>query len=214
LDDLDSLRGLLRRGDTDAWRRLVRALAAPLFRYVRPAALDDSSAEDVVQQTFIRMLRAKLRDEGSLRTFAFRIATNLLRDEHRNRATRRRHEQGAAMGEVVHDDPTNRAAAAEAWQAALLLPAELREVVLLRYGQGFTAAEAAAVLGLPEGTVKTRQRRALETLRNALASAPALPVLEGDLAAAAMGADVSSAMLSRVEAIVMASIGTKTGVNI
>lgn len=204
---------MLKQGDAKAWRSLVRALAGPLFRYARPLSLDDDSAEEIVQQTFIRLSRARLKPQGSLRTLAFHIATNLTRDERRNQSTRQRHEQEAAMAEAIHDDPSRQAMAKEAWQRALALPVELREVVLLRYGQGFTAAETAAVLGIPEGTVKTRQRKALESLRGSAMAAPALLALEGDLQAAASTAPVPASLTTTVETAIMASIGAKTGTN-
>ena len=50
-------------------------------------------------------------------------------------------------------------------EAIRRLPGELRAVVVLRYFQGLTLAETARVLGLPPGTVSTRQRRALALLR-------------------------------------------------
>ena len=45
------------------------------------------------------------------------------------------------------------------------LPEQLRTVVILRYFSGYTQAETAAALGIPQGTVATRQRRALALLR-------------------------------------------------
>ncbi len=213
VNEIEHLRPLLARGDAEAWRSLVHALAGPLFRYARPLSLDDDSAEEIVQQTFVRLQRAKLKPQGSLRTLAFHVATNLMRDRRRNQATRQRHEQEAAMPEATTNDPSRQAEAKEAWDKALQLPVELREVVLLRYGQGFTAAEAAAVLGIPEGTVKTRQRKALEDLRGSALAAPALLALESDLQAAATATQVPTTLAPNLEAIVMASIGTKTGTN-
>lgn len=48
------------------------------------------------------------------------------------------------------------------------LPKELREIVILRYFSGFTLSETAKLLGIPQGTVVTRQRRALQLLRLSL----------------------------------------------
>ena len=50
-------------------------------------------------------------------------------------------------------------------EAILRLPRELKEVILLRYFSGFTLADTAQSLGIPQGTVVTRQRRALHLLK-------------------------------------------------
>src|SRR5690606_19300729 len=94
---------------------------------------------------------------------------------------------------------------------------ELREVVMLRFAHGFTAAEAATALGIPEGTVKTRQRTALERLRDVLtrggfASTPALIDLEGSLHQGAAQITVPETVLLTLETAIMASIGPKTAV--
>lgn len=209
MPSIEHLRPALADNDPQAWRTLVRELAAPLFRYVRPMVLDDDSANELVQRTFIRLHGAKLKAQGSLRTFCFFIATNLARDAARNAATRAKHEQEATM-QPSTADPETAAIAREAWQRALALPLELREVILLRFGQGFTAAEAANALGIPEGTVKTRQRDALERLRQAMPAA-ALPMLEQGMVECGQPTPVPSLLVSQVEAMVMASIGTKAG---
>lgn len=204
MDDLEQLRPRLAARDAEAWRALIHALSDRLFRYVRPMVRDDDAARDVVQQAFIRLHGAKLRAAGSLRTACFFIATNLVRETYRKAATRSRHEQEAAMAEAIQDDPARHAMANEAWRSAMQLPHELREVVLLRYGEGFTAAEAAAVLGIPEGTVKTRQRKALESLRGSALAAPAL-LHEG-----AQATPVPAGLANSMEGMVMANLGTKT----
>lgn len=209
LPSIEHLRPALAENDPQAWRTLVRELAEPLFRYVRPMVPDDDSANELVQRTFVRLHGAKLKAQGSLRTFCFFIATNLARDAARNAATRAKHEQEATM-QPSNADPEAAAIAREAWQRALALPLELREVILLRFGQGFTAGEAAAALGIPEGTVKTRQRQALERLRQAM-PAVALPMLEQGMVECGQPTPVPSLLVSQVEAFVMASIGTKAG---
>lgn len=224
-DNLETLREGLREGDSDAYRSLVRALAEPLYRYVRPGLGDDALGEDVVQQVFVRVFKARerLHTHGNIRTFCFFVATNLMRDALRRRAVRKDRESHAAelaMRDSKIDEAAARVLAAEAWERAKQLPEDLREVILLRFGQGFTAAQAAEVLGIPEGTVKTRQREALEQLRKGLlATAVVLSLTDLGLEAALVGGATSSVsvptmLTANVEALVMASISARTGVSI
>ncbi|MEZ5992033.1 MAG: sigma-70 family RNA polymerase sigma factor [Planctomycetota bacterium] len=213
--DLEQLRKALREGDNSAFRQVVRELTEPLYRYVRPQV--GASAEDVVQQTFIRLWkhRKRLKTQGSLRTYLYFIATNLVRDTQRREALRRKRENEAAEMQTT-EAPGMKALAREAFEAAKQLSPELHEVVLLRYGQGFTAVETADALGIPEGTVKTRQRSAIEKLREKLLSVGALPAgldLEQSMREGAKtSVKVPSSLVTNMEALVMANAGTNAGV--
>ncbi|CAG0940006.1 partial ECF RNA polymerase sigma factor SigL, partial [Anaerolineae bacterium] len=224
-DSLESLREALRTGDPEAYRGLVRQMSEPVFRYVRPMLGDDSLAQDVVQQTCINIYRqrARLAEQGSLRAYCFMIATNLVRDEKRRSRARKQRETSAAESAMRAISPQGaemQALAVEAFEAAKRLPEELREVVLLRFGQGLTAAEAATALGIPEGTVRTRQRSALEKLRQKLLAASPLAAIEDPKLESALceGSNalvpVPDSLVTNVEALVMASIGTKAGVSV
>ncbi|MCC7508797.1 MAG: sigma-70 family RNA polymerase sigma factor [Planctomycetes bacterium] len=205
-------------GDEDAWRNLVRTLGEPLLRYAAGMTGDADSAQDIVQSAFARLFRHRrnLRSE-TLRALCYSTTGNLARDYLRRRKLRNRPPEP-----VVNTDPSpeQHAIAREAWTAALSLPEELREIVVLHFGHGLSLAEVGEVVGSPKGTVSTRLRRALEELRErlkysgalvALPSPDALGPFLADNSDLASTAQVSPSLVQNLELIVMASIG-KQGV--
>jgi RNA polymerase sigma-70 factor (ECF subfamily) len=155
---------------------LVRALyaehAAALWSFVVPLVDGDRArAQDVVQET---MLRAWRRPEvlgqpgGSVRPWLFTVARHLVIDEWRRHRTDR--DVPLESGpEASADDGTD--AVLDSWivgDALTRLSPQHRAVIEQCYFQGRTTADAAAVLGIPEGTVKSRAHYALRALRLAL----------------------------------------------
>lgn len=87
-----------------------------------------------------------------------RILINVCRDELRRRGRELAMEElPETAGEAFDALPLK--------QAIRRLPGQLRDVIILRYFTGLTLEETASALGLPRGTVSTRQRRALELLK-------------------------------------------------
>ncbi|MCC6573165.1 MAG: sigma-70 family RNA polymerase sigma factor [Planctomycetes bacterium] len=216
---IEHLTPQLARGDEEAFRSLVRALGEPLFAFAASRTRDSTRAQDVVQTAFIRVYRQRANlQQGTLRAYCYRIVENLTRDNARDAALRGEREREAASmrPELASSDPQRAAMAREAWQAALNLPGELRDVVLLHHGQGLSMAEAGAVLDIPKGTVQTRLQRAMDSLREKLgATALALPALGmGDLLGQHTGfaAPVAAppSFISSVETAVMATIAQKS----
>ncbi len=160
----------LARGDGTAFAELYDACADRVHHYlvVRLGSRDD--ADDLLQQTFLRMARApqNLATVENLPGYVFTIARNeaarLLADKSRLRSA----SQLVAADmyrEATSDDQAARDSA-EALTAALeRLPVEQREIVELKTSAGLTLAEIADVTGTPPGTVATRYRAALARLR-------------------------------------------------
>jgi len=121
-------------------------------------------AQEAVQETWIRVIRhAKtFRARSSFATWIYRIAVHRCRDVMaRERAVARRNSNAATP-------PEPRGLGAElAWARGVVagLPQGEREVVLLCHMRGMTHEQAAAVLGIPPGTLKTRMTRAMQRLR-------------------------------------------------
>jgi RNA polymerase sigma-70 factor (ECF subfamily) len=136
---------------------------------------DDAAAEDLLQETFLTLPRvvARFRGEASLRSFLLGIAVRHA-SHHVRAASRRR----AAMDEAAReprescstpDDDAQRAQLAQALLGALdTLPVDQRVAVVLCEVEGYTSGEAAAIVGAPEGTVRTRLMHAKRKLRAAL----------------------------------------------
>ncbi|WP_243421232.1 sigma-70 family RNA polymerase sigma factor [Pseudoflavonifractor phocaeensis] len=100
----------------------------------------------------------KLRQPQFFDTWLVRILINVCRDELRRRSRELAVER---LPETAGEDFD----ALPLKEAIRRLPEELREVIILRYFSGFTLEETAQTLGLPRGTVSTRQRKALALLK-------------------------------------------------
>ncbi len=140
--------------------RRAEAAKARLYRTSLLYLGGEAAAVDAVDEAVYRGLRAcrKLRQEAYFDTWLTRILINVCNAELRRR------KRELAMEQLPET-------AAEEFDALPLkdairrLPQQLREVVVLRYFTGLTLAETARTLGVPPGTVSTRQRRALALLR-------------------------------------------------
>jgi RNA polymerase sigma-70 factor (ECF subfamily) len=168
----------VRGGDRDAYADLVTRHASVA---VRTAALlgAGGDAEDVVQEAFVKAFAGldRFHPGAPFRPWLLRIVANETRNVHRAAGRRLAREQRAwAQTQPLllagPDDPADTLLSAER-RAALVrglsqLSPALRQVVTCRYLLDLDEAETCAVLGWPRGTVKSRLRRALSKLRDAL----------------------------------------------
>ena len=154
---------------------LVRTLyaehAGPLLRYaLHLTSGDRQRAEDIVQETLLRAwLHPDAIAERPARPWLFAVARNLAVDAYRARRARP-HEVGEKALELI-SAPDEADRALESWAVADALKAlrpEHRGVLLETYYRGRSVAEAAVVLGIPAGTVKSRTFYALRALKLAL----------------------------------------------
>jgi RNA polymerase sigma-70 factor (ECF subfamily) len=165
---------LARTADADAAiRQLYACHAEALHGYVERFCPDRASADDIVQETFIRAWRhlPRLRaDNRPIRPWMFRVARNLLIDS--DRAARSRpttvREQPAEEGR--DDTGLNQVLDRHLLASALqhLSPAH-RAVLVETFFRGGTLAAVAHELGIPHGTARSRLHYALLTLRQQLA---------------------------------------------
>lgn len=155
-------------------RELYDAHAGPLLGYaMRLTGGDRGRAEDIVQETLVRAWRnPQARADGSrpLRPWLFTVAHRIAIDAHRARLARP-HEIGDAVLAVVPaadevDASLDRLLLLDAMQA---LSSEHRNVLVETYYRDRSVDEAASVLGVPAGTVKSRSYYALRALKLALA---------------------------------------------
>ncbi len=173
---LDTLARRAATGDDDAFATLVRALSPDWYRIAAHVLDDAASVDDVVHEVAYKVYLAlgKWNAGASVRTWTYRIAINACHDAGRAMRRARREvslEHASTVpvtvnGGVMSDDPLARDAIA---RAVARLPPELGAVVSLRYGADLGFADIARVLGVPQGTVSTRLRRALALLAKTLA---------------------------------------------
>ncbi len=161
-------------GDVRAFEELVRRHRTPLFSFLLRLTGDRGRAEDLCQETFLRVVRAAAGWErrAPFRTWLYAVARNQAVDEARRQAFRRTEpvDDPARAAQPSDDPPPDRRAEAALirpkLEAALAsLPVEQREVFLLREHAGLRFHEIAEATGVSENTVKSRMRYALEALR-------------------------------------------------
>ncbi len=144
----------------------------PLLSYVTRLVGDAGRAEDIVQEVMLRAWRHVDRlDVGarSLRPWLFTVAAHLATDHHRARRSRPEVVGTEGLeGRGVADGIDRAVDAWEVGAAFRALSPEHRSVLIETYYRGRSVAEAAATLGIPAGTVKSRTYYALRALRLAL----------------------------------------------
>ncbi|MCW5770848.1 MAG: sigma-70 family RNA polymerase sigma factor [Rhodospirillaceae bacterium] len=141
-----------------------------LRRFARFLARDAEHADDLVQETLIRALAALSQFEpgGNLRAWLFTILQNVLRAEWRRRRRNpvRAEVQLESAPEPQRSGGQYESARLEELSAAIRrLPPRFREVLMLCGVEGFDYDEAAEVLGIPVGTIRSRLSRARSMLR-------------------------------------------------
>lgn len=138
----------------------AEALKAKLYRTAWLYLGSEAYALDAVDEAiYLGLLHYKrLRQPEHFNTWLTRILINACNAELRRRKRELAVEElPEAAGEELDHLPLRQAIAA--------LPRDLRAVIILRYFQGLTLAETAQTLGIPAGTVSTRQRKALSLLK-------------------------------------------------
>ena len=167
----------VQRGERGAMDDLIRATYADVYALARRLLGDPSDAADATQEVYVRVVRSVLgfRGESSFGTWLHRVTVNVCSTMLTRRGDVRARGQSAGALEMDVElvdpapDPATRAEtadlAARTARALDTLPADAREVVVLRDVQGLSTKEAAQVLGISEGAVKVRLHRAHARLR-------------------------------------------------
>jgi RNA polymerase sigma-70 factor (ECF subfamily) len=186
-DDSDeSLMLRYRDGEVRAFELLVTRHRKPVFNFILRFVRDTAQAEDVTQETFLRLIKGAdaYERQAKFTTWLYTIARNLCIDA----ARRGKHRKAASLDAPLGDDDgsaslldlvpdgglgvdrqaQSRELAVRMRAAIEALPDEQREIFLLREVADLQFNEIAAVVGCPENTVKSRMRYALEKLREAL----------------------------------------------
>jgi len=160
-------------GDPDAViRELYSHYARALHGYVEQFCPDRASADDIVQETFIRAWRHLPQlsaDDRPVRPWLFRVARNLLIDANRAARSRPVTMPGQADGEVATDSGLDEILDRQLVSAALQHLSPAHQTVLVEtFYRGGTMATVARELGIPHGTARSRLHYALDALRKEL----------------------------------------------
>jgi RNA polymerase sigma-70 factor (ECF subfamily) len=159
------------QGDDYAWEAIVSSYAGRIFRLCYRYTNRRDEAEDLTQEIFIRVyqnLRSFRSETGSFQNWVLRLSRNLIIDRYRQA---RRFQQfggsleleGMHLEDLSRPSPQRKMEQAEASRiirtALLTLSPENQEAIILRDLEGMGYQEMAEILGIPEGTVKSRISR-------------------------------------------------------
>ncbi|MFC4297798.1 RNA polymerase sigma factor [Castellaniella hirudinis] len=163
--------------DERLFRDLVQEHSSRLQRFIIRHIGNISEAEDIAQQAFTEAARSyqTFRGESQLSTWLYGIALNLIRN-HLSRAPERRYDfvGDSGLDDLAAESVTPEEAAAQSQSMRLLqesldeLPESMRSILLLVGMDNLSYEEAAALLSVPIGTVRSRLSRARAALRDRL----------------------------------------------
>ena len=157
-------------------REWYQAYGASVYNYFRFHVPLSDVVEDLTAETFLKVVRAVDRfdpDRGTPKAWILTVARNVLGDW-RRRARLRQYITLGTMHDLVYEAPSPEERLLREEEVGRLLDAVAslgetdRELIGLRYGSGLDTAEVAQILGISEGSVRTRLWRALGRLRGAL----------------------------------------------
>jgi RNA polymerase sigma-70 factor (ECF subfamily) len=159
-------------GDIGAFEKIVNRYKGRLYNFVFRFVGDQETAEDIVQETFLRAYRRRreYRAIANFSTWLFTIAGNLAKSELRRRKRWRLlsldWDDDAGNGMEIADESLRPDTMAESsmtdmriQEAIDSLPSNYRQVVILRDIEGLSYQEIAEIVGCPVGTVKSRVNR-------------------------------------------------------
>jgi len=165
-----------RNGNPQAFAVIVDRYKDPLIGYLTSLVRDRARAEDLAQESFLRLYEraSNYREEGLLQAYLFRIATNLLRSEERRKvrwnqirtllfSTNGHRSEPAQEERLLRNETTARLR-----QAIAGLPLHYRAPLVLHEIDGWRYREIGEALGCQEGTVKSRIHRGRRLLREKL----------------------------------------------
>jgi RNA polymerase sigma-70 factor, ECF subfamily len=154
------------RGSREAFEELFARYREPLYGFFRRRVDSRERAEDLLQETFVAVIRASARYEprALFRTYLYGIAFKLLVAERRKQA------RSAPSGESGQEHATNNPTDAALWvrRALECLDPSEREILMLREYEQLSYSEIAELLRLPLGTVRSRLFRSRMALRKYL----------------------------------------------
>jgi RNA polymerase sigma-70 factor, ECF subfamily len=178
----DELIAMIAAGETAAFETLYSRYAANVYQTVLRVVQDQGLAEDLVQEVFWRVWRRSSRfaaERGQVAPWLRAVARNMSVDELRRMRARpvlvRAEFEQSHMRQLGDDQADVVASTIQREQRRLItsalqqLPSEQRQVLELNYFGGRSYKDIAAALNHPLGTVKTRARRGLQKLKQALA---------------------------------------------
>jgi RNA polymerase sigma-70 factor, ECF subfamily len=159
-----------RRGDHEAFEVLATSAGDRLYAVARLILRSADLAEDAVQEALVRAWQQlpSLRDPDRFDAWLHRLVVNACADQGRQLRRWSQQVRVLPLNASTADDTKSVADREQLERAFSRLQLEQRTVVVLHYYSGYSAAEIAKTLGIPEGTARSRLHYATEALRAAL----------------------------------------------
>jgi len=159
-----------RRGDHEAFEVLATSAGDRLYAVARLILRSSDLAEDAVQEALVRAWQQlpSLRDPDRFDAWLYRLVVNACADQGRQLRRWSLHVRPLVIERSINDDTGAVADRDQLARAFTRLKPEQRAVVVLHHHSGFSAAEIAEILGIPEGTARSRLHYATEAMRAAL----------------------------------------------
>ena len=176
-----------RNGDEDAFEMLYRRYEKPVFSFIYRILMSTADAEDLCQETFLRLVKEKKKYQvsGNFKTWIFRIALNLCRDRLRRKKFRSHRSidapslsQNGTKNEfenILSDPAPDQIDCMEKNEMKVLiqkafakLPEKQRTVVILKEYQALKFSEIAEIMKTPLGTIKSLNHRGRQKLKKIL----------------------------------------------
>ncbi len=161
----DDLIARIQHGDKGAAEELIRRYYTAILRYCRASCGSDEQAEDLTQETFLRLFKAlpKYTGQQRFRSFLYTIADHLCIDESRKLRPYPLEDQCPLIHE--HDEIQQAEDRDEVSVFLDALSPQQRKAVVLRYGDGLSFRQIGAVMGCSLRTAQSRVRCAIAIMR-------------------------------------------------
>ena len=172
------------KGDNNALKELIEKYTTAIYNYARRMCGNDDEAQDITQDALIKVwskINTFKNEQASFKTWMWRIVRNTTFDALRKHTRANTpfssfdtEDENVIIDTVTDNTPAQDELYAQAEDAKTLesalqkLPAQARDVLLLKYREHMTFDEIGTTLGEPLNTVKSRHRRALERLKKIL----------------------------------------------
>jgi RNA polymerase sigma-70 factor (ECF subfamily) len=161
-------------GDFEAFGELYNIYLDRIYRYVFYQVKDKMTAEDLIEEIFVKAWKAIGSYRGKGQAFSpwlYRIAHNYLVDYFRKSQKHRSLEiEIAAAAASLEQESERKAARQELMEAVSYLRDNQRQVIILKFIEGLDNHEIAQIMGKSQGAIRILQMRALATLRKRLSS--------------------------------------------